>query len=105
VQTVPVIISADSVVKSFAAHSRTHAALEKIAGPERPRKLYRPEMVWKANFADGRDLRAIAAERLGNKAPEFVTACLQRDKNGTPKNKITVAWERAADNATGGEAA
>jgi hypothetical protein len=44
-------------------------------------------------------LRAKAAGVLGAGAPAFVTACLQRDKNGIPKNKIAVEWARATDNA------
>ena len=97
-KTVPVVISADSIVKSFADGSKTYANLQQIAGLVKLRQFYQPKTVWEAVFKSGKALRAIAAETLGAAAPSFVTAATQRDKNGIPKNKITVNWNRAADN-------
>jgi hypothetical protein len=97
--TVPVIISADVVLKSFADGSKIYARLQELAGMVKLRKFYEPETTWKARFAGGKELRATAAEVLGAAAPAFVTACVQRDKNGIPKNKIAVEWSRATDNA------
>jgi hypothetical protein len=103
-KTVPVIISADLVVKSFADGGKTYAQLQELAGLVKLRKFYVPETTWKAAFVDGKELRKLAAEVLGAAAPAFITACLQRDRNGMPKNKIAVDWSRAMDNdAVSGE--
>lgn len=98
---VPIVFTADLLVKSFADRSVTYdrivGALPKDA---RIRSFFHPISTWKTVHENGKKFRAIAAEALGAAAPAFITACLQRDKHGLPKSQVRVEWNRAAEHAT-----
>jgi hypothetical protein len=90
---VAVIFTADSLVSSFAHESATHLQLRDLLGTQ-IREFFR--QTWTNKFRDGKDFRAHALEILGKeKAPSLVTICLARDKDGTPKSKVVVAWNDA----------
>jgi hypothetical protein len=55
-RTVPVVISADLVHKSFADGGKTYANLQQLAGLVKLREFYAPETVWKARFSGGKEL-------------------------------------------------
>jgi hypothetical protein len=94
-QIVPVVFTADQVVKSFLADSAVHKAIAAAAGGHLA-DFYVPKTTLHAVFESGKLLRRRAAEVLGPQAaPAFVTACLARDKHGIPKSTIKVEWERA----------
>ena len=95
---VPVVFTADLLVKSFQAESETHRELISAMAEHwhEFRKFFRVVRVCKTLFDSGKTFRAQAAEILGNRAPEFISACLQRDKEGVPKSQVKIDWHRAA---------
>ena len=92
---VPVVFTADQVVKSFAAESALHRQIAKAAG-DKLASFYAEKKTLHAVFETGKLLRRQAAEIFGPAAPEFVTACLARDKFGVVKSQVRVEWNRAA---------
>ena len=99
--SVPVVITADLLVQSFQADSREHLRIKDAAG-EKLSEFYVPRTTYYVKDKDGKTFRRVAASILGDAAPAFITACTARDKNGTPKNKIVVEWDRATDLITPG---
>lgn len=91
---VPVVFTADQVVKSFLAESAVHGQIAAAADGHLT-KFYVSRKTYHAVFETGKLLRRQAAEILGSQGPSFVTACLARDKNGIPKSAIKVEWNRA----------
>jgi hypothetical protein len=92
---VPVVLTADSITKSFVAHSKKHKAISEAAG-DKLLHFYVPTTTYEAVFESGKMLRTKAAEIFGfEDAPPFVSACLARDKHGIPKSDIKVEWDRA----------
>lgn len=104
---VPVVFSADLLIASFAPESPTHTHLAALAGPKLDQFfVLRPS--FEKVFDDGKAFRAHADKVLGDDAPAFITACLQKKKGGIPKNKVTVEWKEALGDAalkTGSEVA
>lgn len=108
VEIVPVIFTADLLVKSFADRSATFDRIATSTPRNRGAltRFFQPVSTWKTLFESGKEFRAKAAEILGADAPAFVSACLQRDKHGIPKSQTKIEWGRAekfstADNADG----
>lgn len=92
---VPVVFTADAIVKSFLAGSAAHQLIAAAAG-EHLADFYVEKRTLHSVFESGLLLRRRAAEVLGaDAAPAFVTACLARDKHGIPKSAIKVEWDRA----------
>jgi hypothetical protein len=89
---VSVIFSADSIISSFQENSGTHIQLRSLLG-DMLNVFFRRS--WSNRFRDGQAFRAHAREMLGPRAPQLITACLARDKEGIPRNKIVVAWHEA----------
>jgi hypothetical protein len=106
---VPVVFTADLLVQSFQddsdIHHRIVAALPVPKDAPNPdflrskllRCFFRPVFTFKTLLDSGKKFRAQAAELLGKDAPAFISACLQRDKEGIPKSKVVVAWDRAEE--------
>jgi hypothetical protein len=96
---VPVIFTADLLVKSFQVESDTHNAIIRALGPEKWdkfREFFRTIRICKTLFDNGKIFRAKAAEILGPVlAPKFISACLQRDKDRIPKSQVKIDWSRA----------
>lgn len=103
---VPVVFTADLLVGQFQADSdvqhRIWEALP-VTRLDHYRTFFRSVRIFKSSFESGKAFRAKAAELLGDAAPAFISACLQRDKDGIPKSKVKIDWHRAealARNAT-----
>mgnify|MGYP005851966063 CR=1 FL=1 len=93
---VPVVLTSDLIMQSFADGSPAHARLEAAAG-DRLGKFYRAVTTWKLLARSGKALRMEAALELGDRAAEFVAAAVVRDKYGVPRSNIKVEWERAEE--------
>lgn len=93
-QVVPVVFTADQVVKSFAAESAVHRQIA-TAADGKLAQFYAEKRTLHAVFETGKLLRRQAAEIFGTAAPAFVTACLARDKFGVVKSQVRVEWGRA----------
>lgn len=91
---VPVIFTADLLVKSFAQYSTTHALIQAKAG-DRLDHFYTLTPTYETAFQDGKQFRAEADAMLGEDAPAFITACLQRGKGGIPKSQVKFEWKTA----------
>lgn len=94
---VPVVFTSDLLLKSFAPKSKHHeritlAATIQEGEPSLIGHFYEPVKKLETKFKDGKKFRTHAAEMLGDKAPAFITACLQRDKFKLPKSSVKVLW-------------
>lgn len=96
--TVPVIITADSVMQTFADGSPAHARIADAA-KGKLEDFFKRTVTFKNTCRDGKAFRAEAAAILGDDAPAFISACLSRDKNGIPRNSIKIEWDRAEPTA------
>lgn len=93
-QIVPVVFTADLLVKSFGDGTAMHAKIEAASGGHLD-VFFKKVTTHKGIIEDGKAFRTKAAEVLGTHGPYFVSACLQRDRNGIPKSQVRVEWERA----------
>ena len=94
--TVPVVITADALVQSFSKDSREHLRIADKAG-DKLDQFYTLKPKYEICDENGKRFRLLAASILGDDAPAFITACKAVDKNGVPKNKIVVEWDRAEE--------
>lgn len=94
---VPVVFTADLLVKSFANGSVVHGKIQAALGERPIGSFFRRVSGFATQFESGKQFRAHAAELLGDEAPKFISVCLSRDKEGTPKSQIRVEWQRAED--------
>lgn len=90
---VPVVFTADKLKGSFQDggpfHVRVNAAAEGQIN-----EFFRVTRTWKNLFDDGKAFRKHARDVLGEiKGPAFVTACLDRDKDGIPKSDVKILWD------------
>lgn len=93
---VPVVFTADLIVGQFQVDSDVHRRIVlAIPAGHYLRDFFRSVRVFKTLFDSGKQFRAKAAELLGDGAPAFISACLQRDKNNIPKSKVVIDWQRA----------
>lgn len=97
---VPIIFTADALVKSFRPDSAQHVAIADAANG-RLSEFYKFIQGYEAAEDDGKIFRARAREVLGENAPAFITACLQRDKFGIPKSATKIEWDHAKPVAKG----
>lgn len=96
-QIVPVVFTADLLVQSFANGSVIHGKIVDALGDHPIGNFYRRVSGFATQFESGKKFRAHAAEMLGKDAPAFISACLRRDKEGTPKSQIKIEWDRAVE--------
>ncbi len=94
---VPVVFTADLLVKSFALDSAVEDRINtSLGGHQRLRShFFTRYVIFKTSIDSGKEFRRQAGEVLGEKAPAFVSACLQRDKHGIPKSQVKIEWTRA----------
>lgn len=95
-EIVPVIFTADLLIKSFSDRSATYDRIAVSTPRSRGAltRFFQPTSTWKTLFDSGKEFRAKAAEILGTDAPAFISACLQRDKHGIPKSQTKIDWSR-----------
>lgn len=91
---VPVILTADKLMGSFAAGSQIEKLIRMQAN-HRFGEFFKPVNKYENRFDNGKKFRARADELLGVAAPAFITACLARDKDGIPKSDIKIMWEES----------
>lgn len=94
-QIVPVVFTADLLIKSFTDGSMSHGKIEAALGDHPIANFFRRVSGFATQFESGKQFRAQAAELLGPVAPAFISACLSRNKEGTPRSQIKVEWHRA----------
>lgn len=89
---VPVVFESDQIIASIQPDTATHEALSIIAGVHFG-KFWQPVAKFDRVQKDGQAYRKTAREILGEIAPTFIAASLQRDKGGIPKSRTIIAWE------------
>lgn len=98
----PIVLTADKIVGSFAQASKVHKRIGSVLASIEGAKLetfYQSETTFKTTTEDGKAFRALAADRLGEDAARFITACIAVDKDGVPKSDIKCEWTQAAAEA------
>jgi hypothetical protein len=93
-KVLPVIFTSDFIIQSFGDKSKAHVELAKIAGDQLP-TLYRAKTTYEIVPKTGKQFRSAAAAQLGDKAPQFITAAISRDKYGIARSQIKIAYDRA----------
>lgn len=91
---VPVIFTSDLLLKTFGHETLIHARIAAVAG-EKLSEFFKPVTTWKTLCDSPKLFRRNAAAVLGERAPEFVSSCVVRDKFGVPRNQIKIDWGRA----------
>lgn len=93
---VPVVFTADALMKTFQKGSPAHAKIAELAG-DKLSQFYTEPSTYEIVEEDGKAFRRLAREVFGSeKGPHFVNACLARGKGGRPKSAIKIEWEQAA---------
>ena len=92
--TLPIVFTADKLVKTFAPKSDVHERIE-AASDGQLLRFYRLKPVYECTQKDGKAMRSFAAEILGPKAPALIAAVRQVDKFGVPKSDIKLEWSAA----------
>jgi hypothetical protein len=94
---VPVVITADALIKQFQAHTPKHDEVRAVAGERLP-QFYREVTKYERVIDSGKKFRKAALEVLGkDDGARLITACIARDKHGIPKNAIKIEWDRAKE--------
>jgi hypothetical protein len=91
---VPVVFESDQIVASFQSDTEIYHALTEHAGHHFS-KFWNDTRKFERVQKDGQAYRKTARELLGEHAPFFIAASLQRDKAGIPKSRTVIAWENA----------
>lgn len=94
--TVPVIFEADQLLGSVKEGSAEHQTLLSLIGDDHFAALWREKHVHERAARDGaayrKDVRALFDART---AESIITASLALDKNGIPKSRTVIDWDRA----------
>lgn len=88
----PVVFTADMIVGSFTRGTDLHKKIEAAAGNHFS-VFFKPVSTFENRFDNGVKFRARAHELFDKSAPEFITACLSRDKHGIAKSDVKIAWD------------
>ena len=99
---VPVVLTSDLLVKSFAADSAIHkAVLDLLEDGALLQRFFKPFKTYKTIIDSPKRFRASAAEILGPRSSAaFIDACKARDKHGVPKSETKIQWDRARERET-----
>lgn len=89
---VPVVFESDQIVASFQSDTEIFHELTAHAGPHFS-KFWSDTRKFERVQKDGQAYRKTARALLGEHAPSFISASLQRDKAGIPKSRTIIAWE------------
>ena len=89
---VPVILTADLIIGEIAANSPRAQTLQ-TASRGNLDFFFKRIVKFENRFDTGKKFRAQADTVLGPAAPNFITHCLARDREGNPKSRIVVAWK------------
>lgn len=91
---VPVVFESDQIVASLQPASEQFFSISRIA-TEHFGAFWSESRKFERIQKDGQQYRKTARQILGNAAPEFISASLQRDKAGIPKSRTIIAWDNA----------
>jgi hypothetical protein len=91
-RVVPVIFTADLLLGEVGAGS-DRAATIRTASRGKLDFFFKHHAVLKNRFPSGKQFRNEAGRLLEDAAPNFITQCLARDRDGQPKSRIVVAWK------------
>lgn len=94
---VPVVLTADSIVGQFKDDSPMHVRLKEIAG-DKLKEFFQKKTIWENLAKSGKQFRSLASMILEEKAPEFISGAIARDKHGIPKSSVKIEWDRAEAN-------
>lgn len=100
-----VTITSDSIIGGVREGTPKFFELLRLLGgetsPSQAREtlgiFFAPPTLWENRFDDGLAFRRRAGEQLGNKAPAFIAACRVVNKDGIPRNTISIAFEKAEE--------
>lgn len=94
---VPVIFESDQIVASFRDGSVMAEDLIAFCDQREIRlhEFYVPVTSYTRLAKDGQDFRKSARKILGHLAPEFVSRCLQRDKDNIPRSRTIISWDNS----------
>lgn len=91
----PVIIESDQIIASYAPETEISKALNTLCGAERE-NLYRACTKYERVPKDGKAFRDAAFAHFGaDLGAKIISASIQRDKNGIPRSRIIIPWDRA----------
>jgi hypothetical protein len=91
---VPVIFTADLLIGQFDPHSQRAQTIQTAARGKMDH-FFKRIAKYENRFESGKKFRKQASELLQDAAPNFITQCLARDKDGQPKSRIVVAWKES----------
>ena len=91
---VPVIFESDQILGSIQQGTEIHQQLMKISNQHFTR-FWKSVSKFERVQKEGLEYRKTARELLGTRAPDFIAASRQRDKNGIPKSRVIIAWDHA----------
>lgn len=94
---VPVIFESDQIVASFRDGSVMAEDLQTFCDAREIRlyEFFAPVTTYTRLAKDGQNFRKFARQTLGPAAAEFVSRCLQRDKDNIPRSRTIIAWDNA----------
>lgn len=92
-QIVPVVLTSDMIIGEFGRESARHSEILKAVNHAAITNFFKPVNKFENRFDSGKKFRAQASEVFGDKAPQFITACIARDRDGIPKSSIKVMWD------------
>jgi hypothetical protein len=94
---VPVVFESDQIVASYRLGSDMDKAVDQFVVEHNVNlgEFYQPVTSFVRIPKDGQAFRKTARAQLGTLAPEFLSRCLQRDKDGIPRSRTIIAWDNA----------
>lgn len=97
-ETLPVLLKDDQIASTFADAGKQHVTIagraDQLGVALAP--FYQPRTRWEMVPKDTVKFRALALSLLGeDRAPEFLSACLRRNKDGVPISDVSVEWDAA----------
>ena len=91
----PVIIESDQIIASYSPETEISKTLNTLCGAERE-NLYRACTKYERVPKDGKAFRAAAFAHFGaDLGAKIISASISRDKNGIPRSRIIIPWDRA----------
>ena len=83
-QQVPIIFTADQIISGFVNNSSKHMQLRDLVG-DALKEFFK--LTWSNRTKDGKAFRAKARDRLGDKAPHFITTVWPVTRMAWPRTR------------------
>lgn len=91
---VPVIFESDQIIASIEKDTVAHHSISQAAGPRFP-DFFALSTKYARVHKEGLEFRRHARKVFESAAPDFISLCIQRDKDGIPKSRTIIAWDNA----------